>query len=99
MPGSQVARLREQIALQYQAAYNALHAPTMTAPHAFINATLSSVQEHKEKLARMIGERQATELVIEVMEQMEEVSDGNQACPVTTDQPTTALSRRGYYQE
>jgi hypothetical protein len=86
-----VSRLREQIALEYQAAYNALHAPAMTAPHAFINAKLSNVQQCKEQLARIVGDQQATELVIEVMEQMEEVSDGNQARPVAADQSTTTL--------
>jgi hypothetical protein len=75
---SEVAASRRQIALEYQATYQALHAPAMTAPHAFITARLASVQGHKEKLAYLVGEQQATELVIAVMEQTEEISDGHQ---------------------
>lgn len=71
---SEVAALRQRIALECQAAYQALHAPALTASHTFINARLASVQKHKEKLAHLVGEQQATELVLEVMEQTEEIS-------------------------
>jgi hypothetical protein len=91
MSKSEIARLREQIELEYQAAYHALHAPMMTAPHAFINARFSSMQEHKEQLAHLVGEQEATKMVIEVMEQAEEISHGNQAHPVAPAQSTTAL--------
>jgi hypothetical protein len=86
---SKVADLRRQIELEYQAAYNALHAPAMIASHAFINARLSSMQEHREKLAGIVGEQQATELVMAVMEQTEEMNHEQQTCPTPPDQSTT----------
>jgi hypothetical protein len=63
----------------------------VTSPHAFINARFLSMREHREKLAGIVGEQQALKLVMEVMEQTEEISDGNQARPVTADQSATAL--------
>jgi hypothetical protein len=49
------------------------------------------MREHREKLAGIVGEQQALKLVMEVIEQTEEISDGNQARPVTADQSATAL--------
>jgi hypothetical protein len=77
--------------LECQAAYNALHAPALIAPHAFINARLFNMRQHKEQLARLVGEQQAMEFFIEVMEKTEEISHGDQTRPVTTDQSTTNL--------
>jgi hypothetical protein len=77
MSASEVSRLKEQIELKCQAAYNALHAPALTAPHTFINARLFRMREHKEQLARLVGKQQAMEFFMEVMEQTEEISDGN----------------------
>jgi hypothetical protein len=35
------------------------------------------MREHKEQLARLVGKQQAMEFFMEVMEQTEEISDGN----------------------
>jgi hypothetical protein len=88
---SEVSRLREQIELEYQAAYNALHAPAIITPHAFINAKLASIQEHKEQLAHIVGEQRAMEIVMAVMEKTEETRHGDQTRPIATDQSATAL--------
>lgn len=52
---SELARLRQQIALEYEAAERALHSPTITAPHAFITQRMERVWEHLQAAERVVG--------------------------------------------
>ena len=66
---SEVARLLEQIELEYQAAYQALHGLTQgTAKHQVITSKMERMGKLHEKLQTLIGEEQAGKLLAETLE-------------------------------
>jgi hypothetical protein len=68
---SEVARLREQIALEYQAAHRALHAPAQgAAVHQFISARLERMGELHQDLQKVVGEQEATKLLVQTIEEI-----------------------------
>ncbi len=66
---SEVARLQQQIALEYEAAQRGLYGPAYgTAQHAFITAKMENISRYHEELATVVGPEQAIKLVAETLE-------------------------------
>lgn len=66
---SDVARMRELIELEYQAAYNALYAPAMVAKYDFISRRMRRIDELREELTEVVGHQEAMKVIIEVNDQ------------------------------
>jgi hypothetical protein len=72
---SEVAQLLQQINLEYEAATRGLTGLSAgSAKHSFITARLEQIGVYHEQLASLVGEVQATQLVIELAEQKQEDS-------------------------
>jgi hypothetical protein len=72
---SEVAQLLHQINLEYEAATRGLTGLSAgSAKHSFITARLEQIGVYHEQLASLVGEVQATQLVIELAEQKQEDS-------------------------
>ena len=72
---SEVAQLLQQISLEYEAAGRGLTGLSAgSAKHSFITARLEQIGVYHEQLASLVGEVQATQLVIELAEQKQEDS-------------------------
>jgi hypothetical protein len=72
---SEVARLLQQISLEYEAATRGLTGLSAgSAKHSFITARLEQIGAYHEQLASMVGEIQATQLIIEQASQEQEDS-------------------------
>ena len=72
---SEVAQLLQRISLEYEAAARGLTGLSAgSAKHSFITARLERIGAYHEQLASMIGEVQATQLVIELAERGQEES-------------------------
>jgi hypothetical protein len=72
---SEVARLLQQISLEYEAATRGLTGLSAgSAKHSFITARLEQIGTYHEQLANMVGEIQATQLIFELAEQQQEDS-------------------------
>jgi hypothetical protein len=70
---SEVAQLLQQISLEYEAATRGLTGLSAgNAKHSFITARLEQIGIYHEQLTGMIGEVQATQLLIELAEQKQE---------------------------
>ena len=67
---SEVARLRRQIDLEFEATQHALTSFAMTAQHAFIGARMRRAWEHKQALAQEIGEAEATQVLVEAYQKI-----------------------------
>jgi len=66
---SEVARLREQMTREQEAARWALTGPTLgTARHWFINRRMERMGAYQEQLASLIGEQASMAVVMEIME-------------------------------
>ena len=63
---SEVARLREQIALEYEAAQRGLVGMAITARHDVIEARMERIAEYHQALAREIGSQEAIRVVYEL---------------------------------
>ena len=67
---SEVAQLLQQISLEYEAATRGLTGLSAgSAKHSFITARLEQIGVYHERLVSMVGEVQATQLVIELAEE------------------------------
>jgi hypothetical protein len=67
MSHSEVAHLRQKIALECQASWWALHAFNAgTAQHAFIGARFRAMETYHHRLSELVGEEQATDHLCEV---------------------------------
>jgi len=67
---SEVARLLQQISLEYEAATRGLTGLSAgSAKHSFITAKLEQIGAYHEQLVNLVGEVQATHLVIELAEE------------------------------
>lgn len=63
---SEVAALRERIALETQASWSALHSLNAgTAQHQFITARFQKMEQYHKRLTQLVGEKQATEILCE----------------------------------
>ncbi len=70
---SEVARLMEQITLEYEAAERGLNGLAQgTTIHAFINARQERIGECHEALQELVGKTEAIKLVVMAMNQAEE---------------------------
>src|SRR5260370_20587930 len=66
MIGSEVAQLRQQIALECPAGWGALHGLNFcTAQHNFIGARFQQMEKCHERLTQLVGEEQATDILCE----------------------------------
>lgn len=64
---SEVAQLRQKIALECQASWRALYAPNVgTAQHDFIGARFRNMETYHHRLTELVGEEQATSYLCEV---------------------------------
>jgi hypothetical protein len=63
---SAVARLRQQIALEYEAAERALSAPAITARHEFITKRMEAMWSHFQALEQVVGTDEAKKLINEL---------------------------------
>jgi hypothetical protein len=68
---SEVARLRQLIALEYEAAHRAIYDPAMVASHAIISAHMDNVTIYHQELVAYIGTEQATQVLFVVAEKAE----------------------------
>jgi hypothetical protein len=70
---SELAQLLQQISLEYEAATRGLTGLSAgSAKHSFITARLEQIGVYHEQLVSLVGEVQATQLVIELAEQQQE---------------------------
>lgn len=68
--GSEVARLRQRIQLEYEAAQRGLYGTAQgIAQHAFITQRLENMAEYHRTLKQLLGEREANKILAEVLEQ------------------------------
>lgn len=65
---SEVARLMQQITLEYEAASRGLSGNAITANHAFITARMERVSQHHKELKNLVGEQEAIKLVAQCLE-------------------------------
>ena len=68
MVESDVARLRKQIELEYEAAARGLHGYAIVSRHSFIAARLQRISEYHQELVELVGEHEATEVVLQAQE-------------------------------
>lgn len=68
---SEIARLREQIAQEYEAALRALSGIAYgTAKHQFITARMERIGTCHEALKHLVGEREATRMMVKTLEEL-----------------------------
>ena len=68
---SEVARLMQQITLEYEAAKRGMSGLAYgTAQHAFITARMENMCNIHQELQQLVGEREATKLVAQTLERM-----------------------------
>ena len=72
MSESEVARLRREIVLSYQACLSVFESPSITAPHAFITAKMEKIAECQEQLIDIVGADAATSITVEAMRKADE---------------------------
>jgi len=67
---SEVARLMQQIELEYEAAQRGLYGfAAGAARHEFINARVENIGRYHERLKTLVGEQEATKALSEALEQ------------------------------
>ena len=68
--GSEVARLRRQLQLEYEAAWQGLSGLAQgTAQHAFITHKLENMMDYHATLLHLVGEREANQILAETLEE------------------------------
>ncbi len=66
---SEVARLRQRIAAEYEAAHRAMYEfADGVARHRFITARMENVGRCQEELSRYLGEQQAIEILTKIID-------------------------------
>jgi len=69
---SEVARLRQQIELESQAAFSALYGLSQgSSRHETINAKLERIGQIQEELAAIVGSERATQIIVEALAKSE----------------------------
>ncbi len=67
MGQSEVARIREQIELEYEAMMRGMHGFAQgTARHTFIVARMSRVEQFHSELTKHVDEEEATDIIVEL---------------------------------
>jgi hypothetical protein len=70
--GSEVARLREQIRLEHEAAQRGLYGIAQgTAQHVFITQRMENIAAYHKVLTQLTGEHEAIKILAEVFERSE----------------------------
>jgi hypothetical protein len=64
---SEVARLRQRIQEEYEAAERALTAPAITAPHQFITKRMESIFDVHTELKALVGQDVATQIMVDAI--------------------------------
>ncbi len=72
MSGSEVARLRQQIAEEIRAMTTGLSGYAVTAKHTFISRKYSQLGTYHQKLVPLLGEQEALAVVIDLLEKVVE---------------------------
>ena len=67
MAESEVARLMQQIAAEYQAAQSALTGLAITSRHEFITRKMENLERCREQLSTLVGEEESAKLVAETL--------------------------------
>jgi len=67
MGDNEIARLKDQIIKNYQAAYRVLASPARLSSQTLITAKLTNIQNDAVQLARMIGEHETQAFLLDVM--------------------------------
>jgi hypothetical protein len=68
---SEIARLREQIAQEYEAAKQVMSGTVYgTANHQFITARMERIGTCHEALKHLVGEREATRMMVKTLEEL-----------------------------
>lgn len=68
--GSEIARLIQQIELEYEAAQRGLGGLAITAKHAFITARMERIGTCHETLKELVGEQEAGRILTETLERL-----------------------------
>jgi len=63
---SEVARIRQQIADEYEAAQRGLTGPAIVSRHDFIAARMEGIAQCHDDLVKLVGEQEAMELISQV---------------------------------
>jgi len=63
--GSEIARLRQQIALEYEAAQRGANGLAATSRHDFIVKRQQNIWNYRQDLACLVGETEATRIMCE----------------------------------
>jgi hypothetical protein len=67
---SEVARIKRQIEMEYEAAQRGLYGFAYgAAKHEFITARMENIGNYHEKLKTLVGEKEATKALAEALEQ------------------------------
>jgi hypothetical protein len=64
---SEVARLREQIAQEYQAAESGLLGLASVARHRFIEARMHMIEGYRQQLTTLVGEKEAATILAQAV--------------------------------
>jgi hypothetical protein len=67
MSQSEVARLRQEITLSYQACLRALESPGITAPHSFITVRMEKISDCQDQLIDLVGANAATRITAQAL--------------------------------
>src|SRR5579884_2232780 len=91
MSQSEVACLRREIMLSYQACPRVLDSPTITAPHSFITARMEKMSDCQEQLVSLVGADAATRITAQAMKEAGEEDvevAGKNTGKVTGEEPS-----------
>jgi len=72
MSESEVARLRREIALSYQACLRVFESPAITTPHSFITARMEKIAKFQEQLVDLVGADAATRITAQAISEAAE---------------------------
>lgn len=64
---SEVAQLRARIEQEYQAAQAGLSGYASVARHAFIDASMHTIEGYRQQLSTLVGEEEATNIMIQAV--------------------------------
>jgi hypothetical protein len=67
---SEVARLRQRIQEEYEAALRAMNAPAITASHKYITARMENMQNAHVQLQAIVGEKEGTRMMAETLDKI-----------------------------
>jgi hypothetical protein len=67
---SEVAHLRQQIALECEALNSALYGLAIAASHAVIARRFKQLDQYYDQLISLVGEQQATEMTVDIYDRI-----------------------------